>query len=97
VTALAGSQSAARFISVGPRTLKGFDTPIEVFNIEGRDDVLRSMFVDVDRHAQLTVGLVAQLDYWETLPALQRLRDAMLAEVVAFTMFVACGRVPEPT
>jgi precorrin-6B methylase 2 len=37
-----------------------------------------SFFASVDEHAPVSDRLVAQLDFWESLPSLQDMRSAML-------------------
>ena len=72
VRVLAGSQANARFVSIGPQSLKGFDQPVEVFNIESPEGSRGSMFAQVERHEQLGERLVGTWDYWESLPRSRR-------------------------
>jgi class 3 adenylate cyclase/ubiquinone/menaquinone biosynthesis C-methylase UbiE len=90
VQVLAGSQANARFVSLGPKTLKGFDQPIEVFNIESPEGSRGTMFAEVGRHQQLGDRLVAYLDYWESLPSLQKVQAAMVAELALLPGDVIC-------
>jgi class 3 adenylate cyclase/ubiquinone/menaquinone biosynthesis C-methylase UbiE len=90
VQAVAGSQASARFVSIGPQSLKGFDQPVEVFKIESPEGSRRSMFAQVDRHEQLGERLVGYLDYWESLPSLQKMQAGVFAELAPLPGDVIC-------
>jgi class 3 adenylate cyclase/ubiquinone/menaquinone biosynthesis C-methylase UbiE len=90
VQVLAGSQANARFVSIGPQSLKGFDHTVEVFNIESPEGPHGSMFAQVDRHEQLGEDLVGVLDYWESLPSLQKMRAGVVAELAPLPGDVIC-------
>jgi ubiquinone/menaquinone biosynthesis C-methylase UbiE len=90
VQLLAGSQANARFVSLGPQSLKGFDQPVEVFNIEPPEPSRLSMFAQVERHEQLGEQLVGYLDYWESLPSLQKMQAGVFAEVAPLPGDVIC-------
>jgi class 3 adenylate cyclase/ubiquinone/menaquinone biosynthesis C-methylase UbiE len=90
VQVLAGSQANARFVSVGPQSLKGFDQPVETFKIESPEGSRPSMFAQVDRHEQLGEQLVGFLDYWESLPSLQGMQAAVFAELAPIPGDVIC-------
>ena len=90
VQVLAGSQTNARFVSIGPQALKGFDQSVEVVAIEAPEGHRGSMFAGVDRDKQLGDQLVAQLDYWERLPSLEAMRTAMFAELAPLPGDVIC-------
>ena len=90
VQVLAGSQTNARFVSIGPQALKGFDQSVEVVAIEAPEGHRGSMFAGVDRDKQLGDRLVAQLDYWARLPSLQKMRTAMFAELAPLPGDVIC-------
>ncbi|MCJ7671493.1 MAG: methyltransferase domain-containing protein [Acidimicrobiia bacterium] len=87
---LAGSQANARLVSIGPRSLKGFDRPVEVVSIESPEGSRGSMFSHVERHEQLGERLVGFLDYWESLPSLQKMRAEMFAELAPRPAEVIC-------
>ena len=78
---LAGSQTTARFISVGSQSLKGFDEPIEVFNLEAAAGSRSSMFAEVATHNQHGDHLVALLDHFGSLPSIQTMRTGMITEL----------------
>lgn len=90
VRVLAGSQANARFVNIGQQSLKGFDQPVEVFNIESPEGSRRSMFAEVERHEQLGERLVGYLDYWESLPSLQKMRAEMVAKLAPLPGDVIC-------
>ena len=90
VQVLAGSQANARFVSIGPQSLKGFDQPVEVFNIESPEGSRGSMFAQVERHEQLGERLVGYLDYWESLPSLQKMQAGVFAELAPLRGDVIC-------
>jgi class 3 adenylate cyclase/ubiquinone/menaquinone biosynthesis C-methylase UbiE len=90
VRVLAGSQADARFVSIEAQSLKGFDRPVEVFNIEPPEGSRASMFAQVDRHEQLGEQLVGYLDYWESLPSLQKMQAGMIAELAPLPGDVIC-------
>jgi class 3 adenylate cyclase/ubiquinone/menaquinone biosynthesis C-methylase UbiE len=90
VRVLVGSQADARFVSIEAQSLKGFDRPVEVFNIEPPEGSRASMFAQVDRHEQLGEQLVGYLDYWESLPSLQKMRAGMFAELAPLPGDVIC-------
>jgi class 3 adenylate cyclase/ubiquinone/menaquinone biosynthesis C-methylase UbiE len=90
VRVLAGSQSDARFVSIEPQSLKGFDHPVEVFNIESPERSRGSMFAQVERHEQLGERLVGYLDYWESLPSLQTMQVGVFAELAPLPGDVIC-------
>jgi len=90
VQVLAGSQAKARFVGIGPQPLKGFDQPVEVFNIESLEGSRGSMFAQVERHEQLGGRLVAYSDYWESLPSLQKMQAGMFAELAPLPGDVIC-------
>jgi ubiquinone/menaquinone biosynthesis C-methylase UbiE len=87
---LAGTQANARFTRIGPRTLKGFDQAIEVFGIDAPAPLSGSMFAQVDKHEHVGGRLVAQLDYWERLPSLQKVRAGMHAALAPLPGDVIC-------
>ena len=90
VQVLAGSQANARFVGIGPQSLKGFDQPVEVFNVESPAGSRSSMFAQVERHEQLGEHLIGVLDYWESLPSLQTMRAEMIAELAPIPGDVIC-------
>jgi class 3 adenylate cyclase/ubiquinone/menaquinone biosynthesis C-methylase UbiE len=90
VRVLAGSQTRARLVSVGPQSLKGFDQPVDVFKVEPPEGSRRSMFGQVDLHEQLGKQLVGNLDYWESLPSLQKMQAGMFAELAPLPGEVIC-------
>src|ERR1700687_5057060 len=90
VQLLAGSQAKARFVNIGPQSLKGFDQPVEVFNIESPEGSRRSMFAQVERHEQLGERLVGYLDYWGSLPSLQKMQAGVFAELAPLPGDVIC-------
>jgi len=90
VQVLAGSQANARFVSIGPQSLKGFDQPVEVFNLESPAGSRASMFAQVDQHEQHRDRLVAMLDHWESLPSLQKMRAEVIAELAPLLGDVIC-------
>ena len=90
VQVLAGSQANARFVGIGPQSLKGFDQPVEVFNVESPAGSRSSMFAQVERHVQLGENLIGVLDYWESLPSLQTMRAEMIAELAPIPGDVIC-------
>jgi len=90
VQVLAGSQAQARFVAIGPQPLKGFDQPVEVFNIESPEGSRGSMFSQVERHEQLSDRLVAYLDYWESLPSLQKMQAGVFADLAPLPGDVIC-------
>jgi class 3 adenylate cyclase/2-polyprenyl-3-methyl-5-hydroxy-6-metoxy-1,4-benzoquinol methylase len=82
VAVLAGSQAEARMVEVGPQTLKGFDQPVDVVRVEAAEFGRGTMYAHVAAHAgDLGQRLVAQLDYWETVPGIQQMRAEVLARV----------------
>ena len=89
VQVLAGSQTNARFVSIGPQSLKGFDQPVEIFNLESATS-RSSMFAQLERHEQLGEHLIGVLDYWESLPSLQRMRAGVVAELAPLPGEVIC-------
>lgn len=90
VQVLAGSQANARFVSIGPQSLKGFDQPVEVFNIESPKGSRGSMFAQVERHEQLGDHLIGVLDYWGSLPSIQKMRAGVVAELAPLPGDVIC-------
>jgi ubiquinone/menaquinone biosynthesis C-methylase UbiE len=90
VRALAASQAEATFDGIGPRLLKGFDRPVEVFKIDSPRRWRTSMFAHVDSDEQLGEQLVGQLDYWESLPSLQKMQAGALAELAPLPGDVIC-------
>lgn len=90
VRTLAGSQANARFVSIEPQALKGFDQPVEVFKVESPEPSRASMFAQVERHEQLGEQLVGYLDYWERLPSLQKMQAGMFAELAPLPGDVIC-------
>lgn len=82
VAILVGSQCAARLVEVGAQTLKGFDQAVEVVRVDPPQTGHRTMYAEIDEHrTELGQRLVAQLDYWESLPGIQRLRADVLARL----------------
>lgn len=79
VRALAGSSSSATFDDIGPTLLKGFDRPVDVVAIQPGPGADSSYFRAVDDHGHVAARLVAQMDFWESLPSLQHMRSTMLA------------------
>ena len=90
VRILAGSQAQARFVSLGSQALRGFDQPVEVFNIESPEGSPVSMFAQVDRHEQLGEQLVGYSDYWESLPSIQGMRAGAFNELGPLSGEVIC-------
>jgi ubiquinone/menaquinone biosynthesis C-methylase UbiE len=86
---LAGSHADARFVSVGPQSLKGFEQPVDVFSVDARDESRPSMFARFDRH-EFGEQLVGFSDYWESLPSLQEMQAAMLVELAPRAGEVIC-------
>ena len=48
------------------------------------------MFAQVERHAQLGGELIGVLDYWESLPSIQKMRAGMVAELAPLPGDVIC-------
>lgn len=90
VHALAGNQAAASFVHLGDRTLKGFDRPTDVFSLEPVQGFQGSVFAEPGRHEELGERLVASMDYWESLPSIQRVRTAASAHLGALPGDVIC-------
>ena len=90
VQVLAGSQANARFIGIGPQSLKGFDQPVEVYSVEPAKGFRGSMYAQVDQHEHLGDRLVAILDHWESVPSLQAMRADMIAELAPVPGGVIC-------
>ena len=82
VAALVGSQAEVRLVDVGPQALKGFDQPVDVVRIEPTNVGRGTMYAQVGLHdGELGARLVAQLDYWETEPGIQRVRAEVLTRL----------------
>lgn len=78
VRLLARQSEVARFTSLGSQELKGFDEPLEVYRVSELPLANVSMFRAVDQASGGSRRLVTELDYWESLPSIQRVRgDAM--------------------
>ncbi|HEY5154369.1 MAG TPA: methyltransferase domain-containing protein [Acidimicrobiales bacterium] len=90
VQALAAQQAKARFVSLAPQLLKGFDRPVDIVGIEPPEGLSHSLFADVDEQAHQAETLAAALDYWGSLPALQLVRDAVVAELSPSAGDVLC-------
>lgn len=90
VQMLAGSQSQARFETEGERILKGFERPIEVFSIHPRQEFQGSVYAEPGRHEELGEALVANMDYWGSLPAMQRVRTEASVHLAALPGDVIC-------
>jgi len=89
VEALAGSQASVSFVPLAPQVLKGFDRPVDVVRIEPPEGLSRSSFAHVDEQAHQR-ELAAALDYWGSLPSLQKMRAAMVAELSPIAGDVIC-------
>ena len=87
---LAGSQSSAKFVDVGERTLKGFDHSTDVYALEPLRDLQGSVFAEPGDHEELGERLVGAMDFWESLPAIQRIRTAASAQLAALPGDVIC-------
>jgi class 3 adenylate cyclase/ubiquinone/menaquinone biosynthesis C-methylase UbiE len=87
---LAGSQASARFVSIGPQSLKGFGQPVEVFKIEPAEGARGTMFAQFERHDQLGDQLVGYLDYWESLPSIQKMKAGLFVELAPLPGDVIC-------
>ena len=82
VAILVGSQCAADLVDLGAHTLKGFDRAVDVVRIDPPQAAHRTMYAEIDeRRTELGQRLVAQLDYWESLQGIQRLRADVLARI----------------
>ena len=81
VHVLAGSQTNAKFVSIGPQSLKGFDQPVDVVKIESRAGSRGTMFAEVGTHDQLSDHLVGLLDHFGSLPSIQKMRAGMITEL----------------
>lgn len=82
VVALVGSHADARFADVGSVTLKGFDESVDVVRVEAPERGYRTMYSEVvEDGSDLGRRLVDQLDYWESLPGIQRVRAEVLARL----------------
>jgi class 3 adenylate cyclase/ubiquinone/menaquinone biosynthesis C-methylase UbiE len=90
VRQLAGSQSEATFVHVGERLLKGFDQPTDVYALEPRQELQGSVFSEPGRHEDIGEQLVAVMDFWGSLPSMQRVRTAASAQLAALPGDVIC-------
>ena len=90
VRQLVGSQSEARFETVGERVLKGFERPIEIHSIHPRQGLQRSVYSEPGSHVELGDQLVANMDYWGSLPPMQRVRTAASVHLGALPGDVIC-------
>lgn len=75
VRVLVGSAGRATFRDIGPKVLKGFEQPVDVVAIEAGVGPDWSYYASVDDHHEASDALVAQLDYWESLPSIQEVRS----------------------
>ncbi len=82
IQVLVGSQADARVVEIGPQALKGFDEPVEVVRVEAPDLRRGTMYAEVALHdTDIAPRLVAQLDFWESLPGIQQVRAEVLARM----------------
>lgn len=87
---LAGSQSKATFVHVGERLLKGFDQPADVYSLHPLQALQGSVFAEPGRHEEMGERLVAAMDFWGSLPSMQRVRTAASAQLAALPGDVIC-------
>jgi class 3 adenylate cyclase/ubiquinone/menaquinone biosynthesis C-methylase UbiE len=87
---LAGAQSEAKFLYVGERSLKGFELPVEVYALKPLQELQGSVFAEPGRHEEIGDRLVAAMDFWESLPSIQRVRTAASAHLAALPGDVIC-------
>jgi len=90
VHVLAAQQAAARLVHVGDRQLKGFEQPTDVYAIEPPRWLQESVFSEPGHHEDMGDRLVAAMDYWESLPSMQRVRTAASAHLAALPGDVIC-------
>jgi ubiquinone/menaquinone biosynthesis C-methylase UbiE len=91
VAALAGSSSRAACSAPELRSLKGFSAPTSVVSVTKSANERGSMFARTDRHGQIGDRLIRQLDYWETLAGIQRVRAYSGAQLALLPGDVLCG------
>ena len=87
---LAGSQSEAKFVHMGERVLKGFEQPTEVYSLQPPQQLQGSVFAEPGRHEEMGERLVAAMDFWGSLPSMQRVRTAASAHLAALPGDVIC-------
>ena len=87
---LAGSQSIAKFVHVGEHPLKGFDHPTDVYALEPLRDLQGSVFAEPGQHEEIGERLVGAMDFWESLPSVQRVRTEASAVLAALPGDVIC-------
>lgn len=87
---LASAQADAKFVHVGERLLKGFELPTDIYSIEPLQGLQGSMFAEPGRHEEIGQHLVAAMDFWESLPSIQRVRTAASAHLAVLPGDVIC-------
>lgn len=90
VHTLAGSESQVTFEHVGEQQLKGFDQAVDVYSLHPRRGLQGSVFAEPGRHEEIGGVLVDAMDFWESLPSVQRVRTEASAHLAMLPGDVVC-------